>query len=390
MIDVWHVQNEALVKRGISASALPTDTFVMDTTRPIWLGTNNPSNNVGCHYGVPRSTVASVTQATGKVHENLNITGQVTITQPGQTFRNCRFTYSYVGDSGGGTVYMMAAILNDGPTTFEFCEIEPNNPGDRYNGLYGHDFVATRCAITKTVDGIGAYNSSRQALNIEIAGCWIGHLAWFDDDRPEATFGHNDGTHNDGIQNGSGAGVSVHGTFWQGAKYNPLNPTNSTITSDGMGFTLQPGNNVTPLTNNSPTAAQYSNVQQSQCYLGAADAYFPVGNIEYHHNWLWNFSTGFKLSSIGGLGTFVIDNVSVHDNIFGGSWVNDGFSQRYYPIRYDTNCIVNGVRRSTAGPFTDTWNNRWDENANPGIKYADGTVVAGSPIRHRVDIVAAP
>lgn len=383
-------------RADITAPGSSSDGFIDDVTMPRWLGTNNPNNNVGCKYNVPRTTVATLpgAQAPGKVWENLTITGQVTINQPGQKFINCRGTFSYTGNSGGGMFYLMASALSGGAsanvarTEFHFCEVEPSTPGDRYNGVYGHDFYFYRSVITKSVDCFGLYNSNNPYLNVEVACSWLGNLAWFNDDRPSVGNGHDNGTHNDTFQNGACRRTKVHGCFLQGAKFNVLNPNNIKLDADNMEFTYSVGNGTTVLDG----SADNRWPQQGQCYLGKADAYYPVNEIDFHHNWLWNFDNGFKLISRStGLGAFYIDDVSVHDNVFGGVWRNWGGSQRYYPIRYDTNCTVNG-RRATSDQTTvvDVWNNVWDINANPGVNYGDGTPVAGSPVRHRIDVVAVP
>lgn len=366
------------------------DGFTPDVTRPVWKGTNNPSNNVGCFYNVSRETVSSIVQAPGKTFENLTITTEVRISQPGQRFINCKGNFSYTGDNGGGVFYIMPALLNGAPRTeFYFCEIEPADPRDRYNGIYGHDFYAYRCAITKTVDGFGFYNSSGAPNNVEVSSCWVGHLAWVADDygagRPN---GHSDGSgsHNDGGQNGGCPGVSWHGSFLQGAKYNILNPSNCQLDADGVGFVLSPGNGVTPLDRSDNSR----HPQCGQAFLGKADAFANIGDIHFHHNWLWNWDHGFKVASNGSRSAGqLVEDVLVHDNIFGGSWRDYGGSQRYYPIRYDSNCVVNGDRPAAGVTvIVDTDGNVWDDEANPGVTYGDGTSVAGSPVRHRIDTVA--
>jgi len=388
---IWRGHNRS----DVPASSL-NDGFVDDVTMPVWLGTNNPSNNVGCLYNVPRTTVATLpgTQAPGKIWQDLTITGQVTITQPGQTFINCRGTYSYTGNTGGGMFFLNSQTLSGGsgqtvaPTVFKFCEMEPATPNDRYNGVYGHDFYFYRSVITRTVDAFGLYNPGNPYLNTEIACSWLGNLSWFNDDRQAVGDGHGDGTHNDTFQNGACRRNKVHGCFCQGAKFNTLNPGNITLDPlTGRDFTYATGNGVTPL----DASANNRWPQQGQCYLGKADAYYPVNDIEFHHNWLWNFDNGFKLiSSSTGLGTFLIDNVSVHDNVFGGVWRNWGGAHRFYPIRYDNNCTVNGYKPAPGAVFiTDTWNNVWDPGANPGVTYSDGSPIAGQPVRHRFDTVTA-
>ena len=394
MAENWYVLGGVEKKLGLADKTI--DSFVLGTTMPVWRGTNNVANNVGCLYNVTRTTVGSITQASGAVHQNLDIPFQVTITQPNQSFINCRFTYSHSAASDGGMVYCMSAAGQG--TYFERCEFEPTNPGERYNGIYGHHFTAYRCAITKTVDGFGAYNSNAQPVNIVVQGCWVGYLAWFDSDGVHLT--GTLGTHNDGIQWGSGTSVTVDGCFWQGAKFNALNPTNCVLTSDYMDFTLATGNGVTPLIANPSTLSTENRAaQQGQLFLGQHSAYFHVSNITYRRNWLWNCDHGFKLQSNrsssvapeGTTGLSIIDTVVFEDNIFGGTPRNWGSSLLYYPVRYDSNCIVNGVQYPSGGTFfTDTHNNVWDINANVAATYGDSQPIAGYPVRHRVDSVLAP
>lgn len=377
--------------------ALDDANFTLGTTRPVWLGSENIANNVGCIAGVPRATVAasSLSYATpGTLFENLNITGwQNNVVGQNHKFRNCRFNFSYSGDSGGGMSFLMSSTLSG--ITYERCEWEPDTPGDRYNGVYGHDFTLYRCAITKTVDGLGVYNSNAQPVNAKIHGCWIGHLAWFNDDRQAAGDGHDDGTHNDGIQQGSGTNIEVIGNFWQGAKYNVLNPDNCILDADGMGFTIQPGNGVTPLALNAGNSSN-RNPQQGQIFLSQHSAYFLVNQIVYKQNWLWNFDHGFKImsnSSYLGAGSHrYITDVVFEDNIFGGTPRDWGSSWKYYPVRYDSNVTVNGVRYpSGIAQVADTHGNIWDPDANVAATYpGDGQPIAGQPVRHRVDAVAAP
>jgi len=394
MAENWYVLGGVERKLGLADRTL--DSFVLNTTMPIWRGTNNVANNVGCLYNVTRTTVGSITQSNGAVHQNLNISFQVTITQPNQSFINCRFTYSHSAASDGGIVYCMSAAGQG--TYFERCEFEPTTPGNRYNGIYGHHFTAYRCAITKTVDGIGIYNSNAQPVNVTVQGCWIGYCAWFESDGVHTT--GTLGTHNDGIQWGSGTSVTVEGCFWQGAKYNALNPANCVLTSDYMDYTLSNGNGVTPLIASPPNSGTDDNkaAQQGQILLGQHSAYFHVSNITYRHNWLWNFDHGFKIMSDRGssvspensTGKSVVDTITFENNIFGGTPRNWGSSQLYYPVRYDSNVTVNGVQHSGGGVFDDTNGNVWDASANVAATYGDSQPIAGNPVRHRVDLVATP
>jgi hypothetical protein len=393
MAENWYVLGGVERKLGLADRTL--DSFVLNTTMPIWRGTNNVANNVGCLYNVTRTTVGSITQVSGAVHQNLDIPFQVTVSQPNQSFINCRFTYSYSGDTGGGMVYCMP-VAGQG-TYFERCEFEPATPGDRYNGIYGHHFTAYRCAITKTVDGIGIYNSNAQPVNVTVQGCWIGHCAWFNDDRPAVGDGHSDGTHNDGIQWGSGTTVTVEGCFWQGAKYNVLNPANCVLDANWMDYTLSNGNGVTPLISSPPNTGTDANkaAQQGQLFLGQHSAYFHIDTLTYRHNWLWNFDHGFKVMSARGStvspefssGYSPVSTIIFENNIFGGTPRNWGSSQLYYPVRYDSNVTVNGVLHAAGGVFDDVNGNVWDASANVAATYGDSQPIAGNPVRHRVDLV---
>jgi len=346
------------------------DGFVVGTTRPVWKGTGNAANNVGCIPGVSRATVASVTQSPGATFNDLNITGQVVITASNQTFHNCRFTYSYSGNSGGGMVDCQGTATG---TVFDRCEFEPATPGDRYNGIYGSDFTARRTVITKTVDGIGIYNPNDSVADVLVEGCWIGYLAWFNDDGYAASRAnsHSDGSHNDGTQHGSGVNVTYRGNFFQGAKYNATNPGNCVLDPDGVGYTLATGNGVDELIA-APINTSNKTAGVAQIYLAQHSAYFHVGNISFTDNWCWNIgNAGFKVisnraasvSPEGSSGFSAITDVEFKRNIFGGTARDYGGTYKYYPGRFDTNITVNGNSGRSVGAYADTDGNVWDAAA---------------------------
>jgi hypothetical protein len=375
------------------------DGFVMDVTRPVFKGSGHADNNVGCLPGVAKTTVASVTQSTGAVHENLIITGVLTITAAGQTFRNCRFTYSHSAASDGGQVMAQTAVTNGIATTYERCEFEPTTPGNRFNNYHGHDAKFLRCAMLKGVDGIGVYNSTARPVNVEAAGCWIGWLAWFNADGVHTT--GIVGTHNDIFQAHSGHYVNVHGCFLQGAKFNAVNPGNVVLDANWEEFTIAAGNGSDLLALNSGSTSNRW-PQVSQVFLAQHTASYTTRHLTLDKNWVWNFDHGIKLASNAQAG--VIDetgatvattgfrellNVTVTNNIFGGTPRNYGATHKYYPLRYDSNVTVNGVRQTAGGTFTDTAGNVWDASATVDATYGDSGTIAGNPIRHRVDLVTA-
>lgn len=371
-----------------------SDGFVLGETRPAWHGSGDPRNNVGCLPGVARTTVAQPVQAAGAVHRDLTITGKVTISAPDQTFWNCRFTYDSSGDGHftGGLVQSSTIVAY--PTVFERCEFEPSVTWDRYNGLYGHAFTLIRCAITKTVDGMGLYNPSGGPAAIQVLGCWIGWLAWYDDDYlvdPNGTSfpsgrpnGHSDGsgTHNDGFQHGGGSDVEIRGCLLQGAKYNGLNPANCVLDEDGLSYSLAAGNGITPLDDTTGTYGFPQNASALLCR--SASGYAPINHVTVVDNWLYNWGHGINLQVSADQGATVMQ-ATVTGNRFGGRWRDYGGTSRFYPIRYIAEkCQVNGHIASAAGLHDDTHGNMWLPDVHESMTIG-GVSVAGQPVRIRYD-----
>lgn len=362
--------------------------FTVGETRPQWFGTGNISNNVGVIPGRSRTTVqaASLDMDTpGQLFQDLDITDAVNVRGQNHTFRNCRFTYSYSGNAGGGIAYIMQTAASG--IRFERCEFQPDTPGDRWDGVYGHDFTLHRCAMINNVDSVGANNKFGADANVVVEGCWLGHNAWFNDDRPSVGDGHNNGTHNDGLQHFSGNNVTLRGNFFQGAKLNALNPGNVTVDEDGLGFSIGTGNGVTPLLLQAPNTQNNRWPQQAQMYVatGVSGAVAPPNNITVDRNWFWNFDHGVKLESRGDALSATITN-----NRFGGRFRDWSGTYRGYPIRYDAGCTVNGATHPQ-GTFLDDAGNVWDSSARAASSqgdrdtYGNGTVFPGTPIVHRID-----
>ncbi|HMQ09060.1 MAG TPA: hypothetical protein PKC31_00480 [Candidatus Nanoperiomorbaceae bacterium] len=366
-----------------------SDDFVMDVTQPVWRGAGNIANNVG-PATTNFTTVSTITQSNGATFENLKITSKVTITASNQTFRNCWFAYTQTsGDSTGGQV--QTSFTSNYNTTFERCLFQPETYWDRYNGFFGAGGTFTRCVFTRIVDAFGLYSNSGTNQNVTIQGCWIGQLSWYANDYTvdpagntyaSRANGHSDGTgtHNDGHQWGGGANVSIHGNFYQLAKFNVKNPGNVVLDANWLTYSIATGNGIDVLSDSGP---KYPG--QGQALLGQANV-SPITSLEFHHNWLWNGDTGCKLASTGSAQGGTAITASIHDNIFGGRWRDYGYTYHYYPIRFDTGCIVNGFQPSGAGQSSDNHNNVWDSNV-PSDMIISGSPVAGKPIVLRYDAV---
>lgn len=391
-LEVWNVLpgNAALLRRGWpnrggSTGPVVGDGFVMDTTRPMWVGENSPLNNVGIPVNRELQVIdaSAIVQAAGKVHNDYDIQGRLQITAPGQIWNYCRVSFSYTGTDQTGNIYIpINSTIITSPNTFNFCEVAPVAPGDRYAGFFGKMFKLYRCAVARTTDGIDLYNTSTfRGLSTEVAGSWIGYHAWYKNDRGV----HNDGTHNDGDQNGADGGQELHGNFWQGARYNALNPNNVKLSaSDWMDFILSAGNGTDQLVDRFVTSSGDS-VQSGNMLLMKGEQAYPVGNANVHHNWIWNYANGIVAQSYDTqFGQQDVVDVTVANNIFGGRWQKEG-SNTFNAIRYDLRTTINGVRRTSTGFYQDTNNNRWDSNANPGAKNPDGSDHAGNLVWHRVN-----
>jgi hypothetical protein len=368
-------QNEVRTERSTVSNASTVDTFIIGTTRPVYLSPGDTRNNVGNKIGVARSNYSgSVNFANGPVNlSNLNISGIQNVVGAGHRFHNVLFNGSYSGTAGGGIVMCKDSSVSD--LRLDFCEFAPATCGDRYNGIYGHDFTLSRSAIRRTVDGIGAYNQFRENVNVDVLGCWIGQLSWFDSDNGA----HVDGTHNDGVQLGSGRYIKVVGTMFNGAKHNAMNPGNVTLDARGQ-LLCNPGNGVTPLALNSSNSSN-RNPQQGQLFLGQHSAYFEIADIVFEDNWMLNGDCGFKLSSMKWGGTRApVLRVSFKRNKFSGIWRDWGGSVRFIPARWDSNCTVNGVKRA-GGLYDDTDGNVWEDASEVPSGWR------AKPIKIKVDAV---
>jgi hypothetical protein len=375
----------------------PADPFSLRTTRPVWFGTNDARNNVGCAYGVTRSNYSgNINFSNGPVNiSNLNLSSLQNVVGSGHRVTNCRFTGSYPISStnvnGGGVVKCTDASVSD--FRMDFCEIEPATPGDRFNGVYGHDFTFSRGAITKTVDGFGIYTAAQggetvRNVNARVEGSWIGFLSWYRDDTSGGTRntnGHTDGsgTHNDGIQWGAGYYVYVIGNTFNLAKFNALNPGNVTL-NDDESYTLAAGNGIDVLAE-STTWTLHTVPQVGQAFLGQHSVGL-VDYVWYEDNWLFNGETGFKVQSnasyLGSTAHRPIAHTSVQRNKFLGRWRDTGGTYHSYPLRTDSNCTINGVKRA-GGTYVDDASNSWSSPPTPQY-------FAGQSIFHRIDAVTAP
>lgn len=139
----------------------------------------------------------------GQVIQNTIFNGKVTVTGTNITFRNCWFR----GSSGE-----MLNCNNDTVDNLliEDCTFRPQSPNLNLNAIFGRNFTAKRCDISRTVDAfsIVGKNTSVIDLGVNILGCYAHDLSYF-----SPCPHHSDNqTHNDVIQiHYGGSNVVIRG-----------------------------------------------------------------------------------------------------------------------------------------------------------------------------------
>ena len=313
----------------------------------------------GVKPGVTRSNYSgSINWSTPQTLENLNFTGDASvslrnITGTGHRIRNCKalgYDTQQWPSGGGGVIQTTDASCSD--IEFEHVTIRPTYPNDRWDGFYGHDFIAYRCLIERTVDAWSFVNQHAPDVNAYGRGCWAGNLSWYDDDRGV----HGDGTHNDILQQHSGTGGELDGCAFWGYKWNALNPTNS-------------GGGTTPLAFDSGWNSN-RNPQIGQVILTQTEAYYHSQGLTVKRFWLYGGYHAIKVAgqcSISGHSHRFAGNPTIIDGVFmNDDQVDFTNNDKLYPFRADgTDVQINGDTLSTWGDAPTTVPSDWN------VRFAD-------------------
>lgn len=330
--------------------------FILGVTIP------DPAKNVGVHVGVTRTAYSGPTTITtdGTIVQNKNVTQYIDVDAANVTFINCYFSAGGALDTGG---LVNCKTANCSNIRFFRCTFKPSTMSDRRDAVYGHHYTAERCHIERTVDGFAVANQFSSNNDVHILGNWIGNLSWYENDKHADNSGHNDGTHNDGVQVHSGTNTWIIGNAFYGYKYNAL----GTPALDSSADNLYP--------------------QIGQIVIAQSTAYFHVSNLHVNRNFVWGGANGFKFTSTCGIhGTPDAPyDADCQNNI----WMDDnqrdyGFTWHYYLIRTDDNMTIDGGGPYAAGGVTtDTHGNHWSADSvdvNVGKR--------GDPVFIRVDVAA--
>jgi hypothetical protein len=168
---------------------------------PFALGYTKP---FAVHTGLQRpTTLTSVggpltLSLDNQVFKNVRFERLVSVAARNVTFRNCAFvgppnpTYA----SGEQRLVNCQSAKCAG-IVFDRCVFRPQMPHQTIStGVFGHDFVAHRCDISRMVDGVGVDHPSSLPANVLVAGCYIHDLVFYS---PHPTQSDNR-SHSDGSQ----------------------------------------------------------------------------------------------------------------------------------------------------------------------------------------------
>lgn len=173
------------------------DGFVLGVTRP-------DATNTGVPAGTTLTTVSGTVTITtdGTTYRNTRFTGRVSVQAKNVTFENCRFEAVTDGQVHAGNSGVRNLLIRR-------CTFRPSAASTTPIAVVGHDFTVERCDISGSVDGIRVHNTSAPVgqSGVRIIGNYIHDLCY-----TTPYSGHSDNeTHNDGIQIEGGNGVEIIG-----------------------------------------------------------------------------------------------------------------------------------------------------------------------------------
>lgn len=169
--------------------------------------------------GVPAGTVLTENRPAGgrlsvttdnTIIENQDIYGQVYVAAKNVIIRKCKIRGRSATTNEGLVQTTSASAVN---VLIEDCELTPDFPSYWLTGILGANYTVRRCNINRTVDGLGAYNTSApgQPLNVTVEYNWIHDLSFFS---PDPNHTNDNQTHNDGFQIQGGTGAIVRFNYF--------------------------------------------------------------------------------------------------------------------------------------------------------------------------------
>ncbi len=173
-------------------------------------GTYLPDSSTTGIMSAPTTTITtnstySDTSGTIKLIEDTEFQGHVYVTGKNYTFRNCFFSGPVAGITD--SIVQLRYASSSG-NRFEDCTFCPQTATNGVNCLQGRGFVALRCNVYGSIDGIDpAPADTDTRVDVEIQQCYIHDLVRY---CPYAGQSDNQ-THTDAIQWMGGLGLTLRG-----------------------------------------------------------------------------------------------------------------------------------------------------------------------------------
>jgi hypothetical protein len=236
----------------------------------------------------------------------------------------------------GAAAYNLMACYTATNALIQDCTLAPQTPAVYIQGMQGQSFMAERCDVYNTVDGIDPLGP-----DVKIIACYIHDLAWY-----TVNSGHADGhTHNDCIQPGGG---------YFTAKYNNLQAFLSPTVGEGPTRPYDQANSVMLLADNTVTG---------------------LGTIIVSNNWMDGGVV--SINGISAMNTSWANNVghasfTFSDNIFGDNQNSSGSVFKFSTAAEQTAgnfTLTNNMFGATDKPLRSAGRNGTTIGSGNGIVY---------------------
>lgn len=224
---LFHVTGGAVRRRGVDVYAPGGPSL---SRFDLVVGTDKPTADVtGVISGITRTTVSGPVNASGYIeittngalYENVDFLGDVLISGPNNTFRNCMSRGRNNHPAGQRACWTLFGNANHANTYFEDCEALPQYPSWYRDGWIGNTHTTLRCKATHCNDGFGAYSpTSSTRCDVYHDAPYTADMVYWGQDPA-----HPDGTHNDHHQYQGGAGYRVRGANVTGTMYSSPSST---------------------------------------------------------------------------------------------------------------------------------------------------------------------
>ena len=367
----------------IDIGMLETPSFILYSTQPTAANSGADEGLITGLYTGPTTITTPTTL------NNLELPNKIILQAP-LNLNNCLVS----AVSTASQQYMIDTRHANANLSAFRCTFRPSTMNYYNNSVYGGRAKLDRCLIEKVVDGTSVVGD-----DYEVRACLIRDLSWFDTDGGIHGLPIL-GTHNDGQQGHMGYRTRFHGNTVQGYKYNVLNPTNNPAGTTPLDQSAE---------NRYPQIGQITLYQHGVGwfpgdYTASEDdlGFLADGSPDWtnwggapvvYGNWITGGDGGIKFSSIVSFGAQDGQLVDIAGWVVNNTWLDYPrvYTSNPYPIRIDTNTILNGQKwpATTGQGWTDLTTPMFDF----GNRYSSDASIPsgrrGHSVGVRVDQAAA-